>query len=693
MRDPLLPLQSTDYKQVQVAMDSRRRVWQHVFEDRSESQLGDAFESVGWVVQPLRRDYGEDLHARPFEDGHPTGQDFSIQLKGTDDVDQYRLMDGQWLSYPVELPNLVQWYSYTLPVIFVVWDITHRVGYWTHIQPFIRGKLKADPTWLENTSRAKEPARRVRVPTSQIIAEDNLDSLKPVIETEWRKIEQGKSHFEILYQARGDPIDDTLNLGLPPAISQQLRITELRAVVAAEPREARGWLDLATIYYEIDNMDEALKAINRAWDLDSENRNTKQVRACVLAEFARRNSGPPSMLCEAISLFQSTRSGPGDPMADYNTGNCYLELRQFQKAVEHYDRALSAEPDPQQAAQIWTNRGNAVDMTGNSQDAVDSFKKALELNPSLWNVHASWATLEVRRNNFESACKRFREAFRCNPELESSGSNVVYWFACSLHQIGELKEALSVMNQLLAASPLHKEGLLLKAHLLCELRRIDESYAADALSFFKGRLLDDPTDMLARSELNLIYLDQGLADERRKLLEETVALDNPPALVSYEYAMLLENDGRIDDAVAYLERAVEKHRGHLIVHALARLKRETGHYREAITYYKMALGDISDPLPILQRISDCYHSLNDYGNCVAVISKALVLGATEGSWWNNLCCALDELGIEPERYIGFLRRKLSTEEDVSDQEIRAKLSSLVSSAAQQLAGGDAASPR
>ena len=266
-----------------MAMKTRRRVWQHVFEDRSESQLSDACESVDWVVQRLRSDYGEDLYARPFESGTPTGQDFFIQLKGTDDVDQYRLRTGEWLSYPVELSNLVQWHSYTLPVIFVIWDIVNKVGYWTHIQPFIRSKQESDSTWLENRSGAKKPTRNVRVSSNQLIAEDKLDSMRSVIEAEWRKIEQGKSHFEILYRARVDPADDTLSPKLPPVITHQLRITELQAIVTANPNEAKCLLNLASVYYDVDNMSEAFKVINKAWSLDPEDGNIKQVRACILA--------------------------------------------------------------------------------------------------------------------------------------------------------------------------------------------------------------------------------------------------------------------------------------------------------------------------------------------------------------------------------------------------------------------------
>lgn len=126
---------------------------------------------------------------------------------------------------------------------------------------------------------------------------------------------------------------------------------------------------------------------------------------------------------------------------------------------------------------------------------------------------------------------------------------------------------------------------------------------------------------------------------------------------------------------------MEEDQSHLIVHALARLKREKDQYREAITYYKMALKDVSDPLPILEKISDCYHFLNDYMSCVVVISRALLLGSAEASLWNNLNFALDELGIEPERYIAFLRQKLYSGEAVSDEEIEVQLGALMSSAA------------
>jgi tetratricopeptide (TPR) repeat protein len=208
------------------------------------------------------------------------------------------------------------------------------------------------------------------------------------------------------------------------------------------------------------------------------------------------------MLHEAISLFQASGSGLNDPMADYNLGNCYSELNQFQEAVYYYDKSLSADLESRQAAQIWTNRGNTVDRIGDTQDAIQSFKNAIELDLSLWNAHASWAALEVRRGNFQMACQHFRDAFNYNDQLQFSGDNIVYWFAYSLYKTGEFRESLTTINHLLAADPLHKEGLQLKSHLLSELRQDDDSYTTESLTFFKSRFLDEPTDLLALDELN-----------------------------------------------------------------------------------------------------------------------------------------------------------------------------------------------
>ena len=66
----------------------------HRIEDLSRNRLRDAFNSVGWVVEDLRKDYGEDLLVRIFEQGVATPVAFFVQAKATDRIEDYTNADG-----------------------------------------------------------------------------------------------------------------------------------------------------------------------------------------------------------------------------------------------------------------------------------------------------------------------------------------------------------------------------------------------------------------------------------------------------------------------------------------------------------------------------------------------------------------------------------------------------------------------
>jgi tetratricopeptide (TPR) repeat protein len=649
----------------------QRQTWQHDFEEKSQLQLQEAFVSVHWRAERMKYDYGEDLVGRPFENGNPTGHEFFIQLKGTDNIEQYQIAEGKQLSYSIELVNLKQWHSYTLPVILIVWDFTNRIGYWVHTQSFIQQKLSNKSNWLENNSGASKPTKKVHIPTKQIIREGDLQSLKECIDTEWKKIRLGKNHFEILYQASESQSTENYSGDLSPTFERQIKITEAKAFVSINPNHLKSWLDLAALNYENSDFSEALKSINQAWKINNEDRLIQQLRACILAEYAMNNNNPESMLREAISLFKSA-SEEFDTWAEYNIGNCYSALGKHEVAITYFDKALNQDLQSEQAAKIWNNRGRSMIEIGNAEAALISFNKALEYDSKLWNVYSSLAHLEANLNNNESACNYFEKAFRLNPNLEADGDNHLYCYSDSLYQLGRYKEALKAVNQLLSIQPIHERGQIIKVTILAHLRREDESFNDEALDFFKIRLLDNPKDMLVRSELNLLYRALGREEERRKLIKDTLSFDNVPAMALYEYAMLLEQDDLTTEAIGYLEQASAKQKNHAIVHSLARLYRKSERYNDAIEYFRLALIGQPHPLPILSEISDCYYLMGDYKSDIVVLTKMLLMGAQEEHFYNNLKFALNQEGISFSKYLNIFYNSLR-DKSLSEDEIRAEL--------------------
>lgn len=180
----------------------RRKVWQHNTENISEDQIREYFHRIEWEVDRFGKDYGEDLFIRIFEEGAFTGKAFFVQLKGTNNIQQYALQTGVF-SYSVDVVNLLQWHRNLFPVIFVLWDIEQRVGYWLHIKSYVDKKLKKEPLWLKN----EEGTRKIHLPSDQIIPQDEDNALLTLINAEpplWQiladvhhKLETADPHYQL----------------------------------------------------------------------------------------------------------------------------------------------------------------------------------------------------------------------------------------------------------------------------------------------------------------------------------------------------------------------------------------------------------------------------------------------------------------------------------------------------------------
>ena len=84
-------------------------------EDLSRNRLHAAFESYGWTVEDLAKDYGEDLLVRIFDRGIATPYSFFVQAKATDRIAAYIRQD--MVAFPIETGHLRHWVRFSEPVI------------------------------------------------------------------------------------------------------------------------------------------------------------------------------------------------------------------------------------------------------------------------------------------------------------------------------------------------------------------------------------------------------------------------------------------------------------------------------------------------------------------------------------------------------------------------------------------------
>jgi Domain of unknown function (DUF4365) len=107
----------------------------HEVEDLSRNRLHDAFNGVGWTVENLRKDYGEDLLVRIFDNGIATPLSFFVQAKGTDAIQNYASATGP-ICVPLKREHVNHWREFSEPVIVALWDSKADRIYWNCVQTY-----------------------------------------------------------------------------------------------------------------------------------------------------------------------------------------------------------------------------------------------------------------------------------------------------------------------------------------------------------------------------------------------------------------------------------------------------------------------------------------------------------------------------------------------------------------------------
>jgi Ca-activated chloride channel family protein len=92
---------------------------------------------------------------------------------------------------------------------------------------------------------------------------------------------------------------------------------------------------------------------------------------------------------------------PETPEVLYNLGTALYKVDSFQESAKDLDIAAAKAADPQMKAKALYNYGNAQYRLGNFENAIESYKKALEIDPTDKDSKYNLEFLQKQKNNFE----------------------------------------------------------------------------------------------------------------------------------------------------------------------------------------------------------------------------------------------------------------------------------------------------
>ncbi len=262
---------------------------------------------------------------------------------------------------------------------------------------------------------------------------------------------------------------------------------------------------------------------------------------------AARENGLAGNADQALeTLRQITADDPDIGDAWFSMGNILFKARRFPEAVDAFKKALDLKPDDTFAAM---NIANAYVTEGNFAESerflLDYIKRGFT-DPQLYFMLGN---MNLRRKDYARAASWFEECLAKN--ADSAGSHNALAAIDILR--GDMDGADEHLGKAIALNPRLPGVYFNQAQVLEERGRLDEAEAA-----YRKELEDSPRHFKSMFNLARLCRKQGRDDDEKAWLDRTVEA-NPDFPLSYFYLarILLNRGGGYDEAIRLAKKGLE----------------------------------------------------------------------------------------------------------------------------------------
>lgn len=287
--------------------------------------------------------------------------------------------------------------------------------------------------------------------------------------------------------------------------------------------------------------------------------------------------------------FQAARPVNPDAHLDYVRGRYHWNRRSGEglvKAIDSFEQAIRKDPNYAVAyvglADAYLVRWGRGDMPPAEAyaKAKAAAQKALELDPTMGEAHASLGHLNSFNYEWEEADKQFRRAIELSPGYATAH----HWYALQLSALGRHAEAIQYME---TAQKLEHLNLIINANVgwcyymarryddaIAQQRRtleLDPNYPAahaymgqayiakglfePGIAALQRAVSASSEDPRLRAELAYAYARAGQHEKARAILGELIAASDARPVPAYHIAMVYTGLGEIASALQWLERS------------------------------------------------------------------------------------------------------------------------------------------
>lgn len=240
-----------------------------------------------------------------------------------------------------------------------------------------------------------------------------------------------------------------------------------------------------------------------------------------------------------------------DTKAIAQRGETYRQMERFEDALADFSRSIELNPN---YAWAIAHRGETYYLMKRYEEALDDFNRAIELNPDyIWAIAHRGVTYE-RIERFEEALTDLNHAIELNPTYAWAIA-----YRCRTYEMmRRYEEALVNFDQAIALDPtIMKESLTERGLMLSFLGRY-----AEAMEDYERALKETPNNhftcyCIAFTKVRWKGLEETQLDiDKTRALLQSPDNQSPRSAVLYELGGLAALEGKIDEALNYLQKSM-----------------------------------------------------------------------------------------------------------------------------------------
>lgn len=287
-----------------------------------------------------------------------------------------------------------------------------------------------------------------------------------------------------------------------------------RKVLEANPLNRSVLVKLATILqtYYPENTEEAIDCYEKLLEFDVDT-------AQIYYELGHLYMSKEDKLNSVSAFKLAVDRDPENPFFNNSLGYAYAKAELYDDAIEHYQKAISLNPDPEWTSIVCQALGSIyAENKGNVEAAVSTYQAGIILDPKNYDLYIALGDIYMADYDLDQAIRSYCDAITLNPDDARAYSKV----GIALWEKDYLEEALVAYHKAVELSP-------------------ENEYA--------------------QNNLGILYLD-GLADAEEALeyFEEAITLNPNYTLAYFNAGRASQEMGFSNDAANYYQMAIDLNR-------------------------------------------------------------------------------------------------------------------------------------